>query len=731
MPFDDDSTPNDTTVANLQTSTAPSAQTPTPATATAAATAPAQAPMQAPVAQPGQQQPQQPQTVSNPSAQPQQAQQQSKHPWAQRIRDVAEVLAGGKRYNETIDQNGNRVYTPQPLSKSQIGMAIALEALSGGMAGLKAGRGQGPGAAGMAGFQQGMQQRQQQINQQDEQANKDFYRRAATAEANMRMLNAAIQIGRLNKDAHDQAVSSYADQLADDEQNAPGVIKGKHLSETEAKDIQKYPFSEYLRIPDGTVPRLDGNGHQVYMNSQGRIVPEGTPGAIAQWDNTYTLKESGKTKLRDENGQPKQWVKDAVAWGLPGHPPSLLNAAPSAEISAASAAKAQHQIVMLGTLQHELNGFASSFGTDKNGKPTMEPIDLKAALKADPRLLKAVEQFQRSAGMSTQPDLQINAMRNDPKTAPYVGQIMRLFGADALEQYKSNREARESAEKKHAEAVATGEYALRQSEVTKNLAEAAAAKDRPGSTGVVSKEDAHAIALAVHDGLQPPDLKGLYRSSGLVKAELAKMGYNQTLAISDWNATQRRLSTMNGPQQVRLQQAVEFAYESLPLLRQKYQEWKQAAGVSGFKAFNKTALEAMKQLPGNAGAAAQALEQQIADLTSEMGTVYKGGNSSTDDSLALAAKNFSADWNEETFNRAYDLAEQNLRIRKNSIALTVKPTGVSETSPYTPNAQQNASADNRQSGTSATTVQPVYAKNPQTGQRVMSIDGGRTWQPAQ
>jgi hypothetical protein len=35
-----------------------------------------------------------------------------------------------------------------------------------------------------------------------------------------------------------------------------------------------------------------------------------------------------------------------------------------------------------------------------------------------------------------------------------------------------------------------------------------------------------------------------------------------------------------------------------------------------------------------------------------MGTVYKGGNSSTDETLRLASGNLKADWNDETFTRA-------------------------------------------------------------------------------
>lgn len=694
MPFDNtNDSANVTNIPSAQPNDHTSSATtnPSPTSAPAQPAPPAQQPARAPQTQPAQQpqQQQQSQTVSNPSAQPQ-AQQQPKHAWAERIRDVAEVLAGGPQYQTKINDDGSRTVQKVPVSGRHLGLALALETISGALGGLAAGRGRGPGAAFVGGQQQGqqlVQQRQQAQQQEINEQDKTLVRRAAVMEANLRQLSNSIQIGRLQREDHEAMVKMYDDQLQEWKETAPELIKAEHVPGSEAAKLDTHNAVDYLRIPDGVTPRIGDDGRQVYMDSSGRIVPEGTPGAVPQWDNTYAIiDKSAKTPLT-KDGQPVQWVKDAVSWGLPGWNKSFLRAAAGSGLPAATAVRAQHQVVMLNALQSELNAFAKSFGTNHDGSPKVTPVDLKAAITGDGSLLKAIQQFQRSAGMSVQPDRQIDFMRQDPKTAPYAGKIIALFGPDNLEKFKSNREARESAEKKHAESVATGEYALRQSEVTKNLAEAAAAGQRGNSSGVVSDADADLIASAIMDGKQPPVLKNLYRNTGKIQASLARKGYDLARAQTDWNVTQKRLATMNSSQQVRLSQAVEFAYESLPLLKQRYEDWKNAVGVSGVKVFNKAALETSKNLPGNAGAAAQALETQIADITSELGTVYKGGNSSTDESLALAAKNFSADWNEQTFNRAYDLVEQNLRIRKNSIALSVNPVGVSANSPYPSNPQ--------------------------------------------
>lgn len=223
-----------------------------------------------------------------------------------------------------------------------------------------------------------------------------------------------------------------------------------------------------------------------------------------------------------------------------------------------------------------------------------------------------------------------------------------------------------------------------------------AAELRKQATGV-DTGDAGSIADAIISGDQPPLLTGLYRMAGPVRASLAKKGFDLSTATRDWTAIQRHLSTLNGAQQERLRQAVTFANDSLDVLDDLYKQWQAVGPNSGVKVFNRAALAAAKQMPGQTGAIAQALETQIADLTSELGTVYKGGNGSTDESLGLAAKNLSGDWNEDTFKKAMALVHTNLKIRKNSI-LSSQPVGVSQNSPYAPpmpGAQPAAPTGNR------------------------------------
>ena len=189
------------------------------------------------------------------------------------------------------------------------------------------------------------------------------------------------------------------------------------------------------------------------------------------------------------------------------------------------------------------------------------------------------------------------------------------------------------------------------------------------------------IADAVMEGLQPPVLTGLYRYSAIVRSELAKAGYDLTTATRDWQAITRHLATLNGPQQERLRQAITFTAETLPQIEELFGQWKILAGQSGYKVLNRATLKLMSNLPGKAGSVATNLEALVSDLTSELGTVYKGGNSSTDESLELAAKNLSADWNSLTFEDAMKRLKQSLRIRYNSI-MNSTPVGVSAESKF-------------------------------------------------
>lgn len=168
MPFD-----NNDTISNPSGSTPPPAPAPTdqqntvtPSTQDSSAqtqTAPQfQSPASAATAAPQQSQQQNSQKPPILSNAPAQDDSYADHPAVKKaglLRSIAETLAGGPRTSVRYDENGNRVVTRMPLGGREIGWAIAMEALSGGLSGLAAGRGRGPGAAGVAGMQSVIGQR--------------------------------------------------------------------------------------------------------------------------------------------------------------------------------------------------------------------------------------------------------------------------------------------------------------------------------------------------------------------------------------------------------------------------------------------------------------------------------------------------------------------------------------------------------------------------------------------
>jgi hypothetical protein len=202
-----------------------------------------------------------------------------------------------------------------------------------------------------------------------------------------------------------------------------------------------------------------------------------------------------------------------------------------------------------------------------------------------------------------------------------------------------------------------------------------------GAATVDAKENGKEIAQSIIDGLQPPDMKGNYRAGPYVKRFLAEKGYDFTTASRDWQAITRFMSTLNGPQQVRLKQAIDFTNDTIPQIEELWGKLKATGLPTGYKMWNKAALTAAKNLPGDAGSIANNLDALLADFTSELGTVYKGGNSSTDESLKIAATNLKSEWNPQTFDDAIKRLKRTLVIRKNSIYNSI-PSGVSQNTPY-------------------------------------------------
>lgn len=184
------------------------------------------------------------------------------------------------------------------------------------------------------------------------------------------------------------------------------------------------------------------------------------------------------------------------------------------------------------------------------------------------------------------------------------------------------------------------------------------------------------IVAGIMSGLQPP-ITTIQRTPEITKilGGLSALGYDNTKAVQDWTAMQKRLVSMNSTQQLRLSQAI-FALEgSTEQAERLYEEWKATGLPTGFSNWNKAALEASARMPGQAGVAARTLISHIEDMANELSIIYRGGNTPTDMALESARMSLGSDWNPAQFAKNLELIRENMRIRKNSIANSAQIAG--------------------------------------------------------
>lgn len=204
----------------------------------------------------------------------------------------------------------------------------------------------------------------------------------------------------------------------------------------------------------------------------------------------------------------------------------------------------------------------------------------------------------------------------------------------------------------------------------------------PASTIVnpAALNDVKETVAGMKDGSLPPILPGRATKEYLATlAEAHRQKYDLASAATDWAATQKHISTMNGTQQLRLNQSINSLPEMLDKVDSLAAQWKGGR----FPLLNKANLAAAKQgvYGQDVASVANKLDAQIADVTADLGNVYMGGNSPTDHALGLAAKSLSGDWSEKVLHDMTDLARQNVQIRSNSIKHT-GVAGASATNPY-------------------------------------------------
>ena len=195
-----------------------------------------------------------------------------------------------------------------------------------------------------------------------------------------------------------------------------------------------------------------------------------------------------------------------------------------------------------------------------------------------------------------------------------------------------------------------------------------------------SAADVKEAVQAMKEGKAPPILPGrATREYTAMIAESHRQGYDLASAALDWSATQHHLSALNSTQQLKLNQSINTLPGLLDSVDALASQWK----GSQFPVLNRANLALAKNgAYGEAVASvARRLDAQIADVTADLGNVYMGGNSPTDQALQLAARSLSSDWSEKVLKDMVALARQNVATRLNSIK-TTGVAGGSATNPY-------------------------------------------------
>lgn len=189
---------------------------------------------------------------------------------ATRIHEVAQALAGGPRYRTVIDPSSGAIQqVPVPMSKGDVLMAIAMEALSGSLAGLAQ---RGPGAegrAGEAGFQQVSAQQTAADQEQKAEAQQQFQdqgaalaRHASIMETNSRTILNTQQAERMGVESLRDAVNANADLLQS--YKDAGAIDDENITQDELMaglKSGKYSGLTMTAIPDGWTA-VPGKGYE-------------------------------------------------------------------------------------------------------------------------------------------------------------------------------------------------------------------------------------------------------------------------------------------------------------------------------------------------------------------------------------------------------------------------------------------------------------------------------------
>jgi hypothetical protein len=331
------------------------------------------------------------------------------------LRQVAEALAGGPRYQTTIDpQSGKATRTALPMSGRDIGMAIALEALSGAAAGAGA---KGPNATGQAaamGLQQGEKiadQRKDQQQQADNTAQQDYARQMQTFHNNLQMLQISKQLSGADFETNEKVAAQYGDLYKEMQNHYAQYILGTGGE----SDASKYHATSATAVPTGRVIPV--------LNPQTGKQDTG-PGGSQQWQLEYAFIDPSFKGDNLLNAQDKSVLQKYGQQGFvdsQGKPSKLPD---NFQLGANLALALKHRAVSLEMSDNMLQDYYKQTG--------MDPKALVEHMKEDPSAADAMGKFQAYLAQTDKDGRRLNYTEaigqlgaKDPQAA---GQVLNLLG---------------------------------------------------------------------------------------------------------------------------------------------------------------------------------------------------------------------------------------------------------------------------------------------------------------
>lgn len=157
-----------------------------------------------------------------------------------------------------------------------------------------------------------------------------------------------------------------------------------------------------------------------------------------------------------------------------------------------------------------------------------------------------------------------------------------------------------------------------------------------------AKTGAGTIADAIISGKQPPITTGLYKQGAAVRKQLAEKGFDQTSAQLEWQAAQKQVQSLNGPQMTRYAGLAKSVVNTIDEVNGLAKEMDN----SGIPLLNAAKIQAYIQTEGNSpnGQLAARYLAGVNTLKEEFANLAQGGYAPTEAAWALAQQQINGNY---------------------------------------------------------------------------------------